>query len=173
MSKQRGEVYIVAGGAPIYTSTTAPIPGGVPWTDVDSNAIDSAGTGLFDHVLARPADGTVLVGKQRGEVYIVAGGAPIYTSTTAPIPRGANWTNVDVTALDRAGSGRIWSHLLMFPVSGTVLKTAPTAGTYVVNGQGQARSQTTALPGSPPATTIDSAAVVNAGGPSPWWHLAA
>ncbi|MGZ4707675.1 MAG: glycoside hydrolase family 25 protein [Acidimicrobiales bacterium] len=173
VGKQRGEVYIVAGGAPIYTSTTAPIPAGVPWTDVDSNAIDKAGLGLVNHLLARPMDGTVLIGHQRGEVYIVAGGAPIYTSTTAPIPRSAHWTDVDVTALDRAGSGRQWNHLVMVPVPGTVLKTAPTAGTYVVNGVGQARPQSAPLAGTPSVTVIDSAAVRNAGGPSPWWHLAA
>ena len=61
----------------------------------------------------------------------------------------------------------------MVPVAGTVLKTAPTAGTYVVNSRGQARVQSSPLSGTPTTTTVDSAAVRNAGGPSPWWHLAA
>jgi GH25 family lysozyme M1 (1,4-beta-N-acetylmuramidase) len=173
VGQQRGEVYIAAGGAPIYTSTTSPIADDARWTDVDSAALDSAGTGRVNHLRARPADGTVLVGQQRGEVYIVAGGAPIYTSTTAPIPRSAHWTEVDVTALDWAGRERKWNHLLMVPVAGTVLKTAPTAGTYVVNANGQARVQSSPLSGTPSMTTIDSAAVQNAGGPSPWWHLTA
>ena len=169
----RGEVYIVAGGAPIYTSTTAPIPDGVPWTEVDSNVIDAAGQGRARHLLARPADGTILVGKQRGEVYIVAGGAPIYTSTTDPIPPSKRWIDVDVTALDRAGIDRQWNHLTMLPAAGTVVRTAPVAGTYVVNSRGQARLQSGPISASTAVTTIDSAAVRNAGGPSPWWHLAA
>ena len=173
VGQQRGEVYIVAGGAPIYTSTTAPIAADATWTDVDSAALDTAGTGRVNHLLYRPADGTVLVGQQRGEVYIVAGGAPIYTSTTAPIPRNATWNQVDVTALDRAGSDRVWNHLLMFPAAGTVLKTAPTVGTFVVNARGQARTQSAPPSGPPSTTTVDAAAVRNAGGPSPWWHLAA
>ncbi len=103
---QRGEVYIVAGGAPIYTSTVAPIPSNKTWTWVDSKAIDQAGgRGVWSHLRAVPADGTIVVGQQRGAIYIVAGGAPIYTSSMAPIGT-KSWTVIDANAIDRAGQAR-------------------------------------------------------------------
>src|SRR4029079_12576832 len=125
VSAQKHAVYRMAGGAPIYVSTWDPFPGQTPF-EVDQSYIDSLPT--------PPADGTVLVAAQRGEVYIVAGGAPIYTSTTEPIPGGKTWTWVDAKAIEQAGSKGMWSHLRAVPQDGTVVVGQQRGEIYIVAG---------------------------------------
>jgi hypothetical protein len=137
---------------------------------VDQVGLDQAGTGRWTgHLDARPTDGTVLVGQQRGEWYVVAGGAPIYTSTFAAVPPNARPVVVDNSSLDAAGTPGPWRHLNLRPAAGTLLRAAQTQRLYQVNAQGQARLHTGALLGTP--TPTDQFAVDYAGGPAPWHHL--
>jgi hypothetical protein len=62
---QTGEGHVVADGAPIYVSTWATFGGPQPTTTVDQAAIDNAGSGgLWNHLRAMPADGTLITGAQ-------------------------------------------------------------------------------------------------------------
>jgi hypothetical protein len=112
--QQRGEVYRVAGGAPIYVSSWAPFGGEQPFTVVDQVAIDGAGSGTapFSHLRAVPADGTFIQGAQTGRVYQVEGGKPVYVPSWAPFGGEQPFTVVDQAAIDAAGTGGKWDHLL-------------------------------------------------------------
>ncbi len=172
---QRGEWYIVAGGAPLYTSTTSPVPAGRLAVRVDQGALDGAGAGPWTgHLDAKPANGTVLIGQQRGEWYIVAGGAPIYTSTFAPVPAHARPIVVDINAMDNAGSGSPWNHMTMHPALSTLIRAVPTQTLYRINSLGQPTVYVAPANATTDAALItlqDKAAIDNAGGPRPWNHL--
>ena len=128
---QRGEVYEIVGGAPLYVSTWAAFGGAQATTTVDQNAIDKAGSGgAWNHLSYRPADGTFVVGAQRGEVYEIAGGAPVYVSTWAAFGGAQATMTVDQNAIDKAGSGRAWNHLSYRPADGTFVVGAQRSEVY-------------------------------------------
>jgi CHAP domain len=128
---QRGEVYRIAGGAPVYVSTWAAFGRAQATTTVDQSAIDKAGSGgAWNHLSHRPADGTFVVGAQRGEVYRIAGGAPVYVSTWAAFGRAQATTTVDQSAIDKAGSGGAWNHLSYRPADGTFVVGAQRGAVY-------------------------------------------
>ena len=169
-----GGIYVVAGGAPIYTSTCTPFCSEDP-VSVDGNAIVNAGQpGVWSHLLEYPADGTVLVpvAGTPGGIYVVAGGAPIYTSTCTPFC-SEDPVSVDGNAIVNAGQPGVWSHLLEYPADGTVL--VPVAGTpggiYVVAGGAPIYTSTCTPFCSEPTVSVDGNAIVNAGQPGVWSHL--
>jgi hypothetical protein len=129
---QRGEVYRFAGGAPVYVSTWAPFGGPKPTVVVDQVTLDRAGavTGEFSHARQTPADGTFVVGAQRGEVYRIAGGAPLYVSTWAAFGGAHATMTVDQSAIDKAGSGGAWNHLSYRPADGTFVVGAQRGEVY-------------------------------------------
>jgi hypothetical protein len=70
------------------------------------------------------ADGTFIIGAQRGEVYRIAGGAPVYVSTWSAFGGQQSTMSVDVTAIDNAGGGGVWNHLNYRPADGTFITCA-------------------------------------------------
>jgi hypothetical protein len=99
---------------------------------VDQVTLDRAGTetGEFSHALQTPADGTFVVGAQRGEVYEIAGGAPVYVSTWAAFGGAQATMTVDQNAIDKAGSGGAWNHLSYRPADGTFVVGAQRSEVY-------------------------------------------
>ena len=172
---QTGEVYVVAGGAPIYVSTWAALGGSKPVVTVDQVAIDQAGgSGRLSHMRSRPADGTLIKGGQTGEVYVVAGGAPIYVSTWAALGGSKPVVTVDQVAIDQAGgSGRL-SHMRYRPADGTFIKGGQTGRVYRVDVAGVARYVPTWTPygGPQPVVTVDQVSIDNAGSGGRWNHIA-
>ena len=80
---QRREVYRIAGGAPVYVSTWAAFGAAHAATTLDQSAIDKAGSpGAWNHLSYRPADGTFVVGAQRGAVYRFAAGYGVLVTTS-------------------------------------------------------------------------------------------
>lgn len=160
---KRGEVYVVAGGAPVYIGDPGMLPGHVV-VGVDDAAIDNAGGAIpWQHLAWSPADGTYIAGVHRGEVYVVAGRAPIYISNPAMLP-GHVVIGVDDSAVDNAGAGAVWNHLSFRPVDGTWLAAGANryrvaAGAPILTSPGQA------------GTIVDPVAILNAGAPSVWAHL--
>ena len=183
----RGEVYRVAGGAPIYVTfnwwkTMNPAP---PVIQVDQYAIDAAGqSGLLSHLNFRPADGTFISSPPppagRGEVYRVAGGAPTYVSfnwwkTMNPSPPV---TTVSQEAIDQAGQSGAWSHLSHKPADGTFISSpgAPAGRGEVYRVAGGAPTYVTfnwwkTMNPSPPVTTVSQEAIDQAGQSGAWSHL--
>ncbi len=160
----RGDVYRLAGGAPIYVASYAGVGGvqpTIPLTDDEFGALRQV-----------PRDGTVLGGTGTGQVYRVTGGAPVYLSTFDAIggPQATTW--VDQAALDNAGAPGTWSHLAARPVDGTTVMAWPNNEVYrFVGGAPIYVSTYDAIGGSRPLPTIDIAAVDQAGGGSPWSHV--
>lgn len=171
--QQRGEVYRMAGGAPIYVSTWDAFGGPQPVIEVDQAAVDNAGSsGIWMHMNAQPADGTFVVGAQRGEVYRFAGGAPLYVSTWDAFGGPQPAVAVDTAALDSAQAGGAFGHVLMRPVDGTFLRGAPSDNVFRVVG-GAPYPIATAGTDTTRAVSITDATVANAGSGVPWQHLAA
>ena len=170
----RGEIYRVVGGAPIYVTynwwqNINPKP---PVTTVSQEAIDQAGqNGIWSHLNHKPADGTFISAPQapagRGEVYRIAGGAPIYVSsgwwqTLNPKP---TVTTVSQEAIDQAGKQGAWSHINYYPADNTLVSAAGVS--YLIKAAVASRvSPRGGLP-------IDPAALTNAGKPGAWSHLKA
>ena len=166
---QRREVYRVVGGAPVAVTTWAAYGGTQSTTTVDQVAIDRAGSGgRWNHLLARPVDGTVLKGAQRAEAYVVSGGAPVAVGSWAGIGGYRTPTIVDQVAIDRAGSSVRFNHLRFRPVDGEVVRTAKDATRWKVTG-GVPRKTTLTSGG----TLVDHAAIANAGTgvTARWKHL--
>ena len=168
----RGEVYRIAGGAPVYVTynwwqNINPKP---PVTTVSQEAIDQAGQpGAWSHLRHKPAEGTFISSPQapagRGEVYRIAGGAPIYVSsgwwqTLNPKP---TVTTVSQEAIDQAGKQGAWSHINYYPADNTLVSAAGVS--HLIKAAVASRvSPRGGLP-------IDPAALTNAGKPGAWSHL--
>lgn len=119
--------YRMAGGAPIYVSTWDVYGGPQPVNDLSPASISA--------LPQYPRDGTYIRALPTGEIFRMAGGAPMYVS---------NWANlgvppqpsidVDKAAIDRAGSGYPYDHLRQTPVD-MFLNARPSGAVYrVVSG---------------------------------------
>ncbi|MFJ8436112.1 hypothetical protein ACIQ9P_32905 [Kitasatospora sp. NPDC094019] len=163
-----GGVYVIAGGAPVYVSDFSHVPGIAQRTVVDETAVDLAGSGgVYNHLRAVPADGTFLNDGTTGQVYRVAGGAPIAVTDWANVGGFQSYTTVDTNALGLAGSNTTsYSHLRRTPADGTVLRGYTTGKLYTVQG-GHPTPTTTGQP----VTSVDQVAIDKAGQPGAFSHL--
>ena len=171
---QRGEVYRIAGGAPVYVSTWTAFEGSQPTMTIDQAAIDNAGAGgVWNHLNHRPADGTFIVGAQRGEVYRFAGGAPLYVSTWSPFAGPQPTVVVDQAVLDGSvGASGPLSHTRLTPADGTFLTGEPSGRVFrVTSGIAAWVSSWAVLGGPKPTVEVNDADLDHAGGEVPWQHL--
>jgi hypothetical protein len=112
----------IAGGAPLYVSDWTDVGGAQPYTVITQQE--------FDALNPVPADGTVFE-TDTGAVYVVAGGAPMFVTSTSvynppPVP-------FLIDGWDIVNAGNPLSHLNPVPSNGTFLTT--TLGqTYRVAG---------------------------------------
>ena len=168
-----GAVYRIAGGAPTYVSTWSAFGGGQPTTDIDTAAIDLAGTGgYYNHLRDRPADGTFIRGTKDGAVYRIAGGAPTYVSTWSAFGGGQPTTDIDTAAIDLAGTGGYYNHLRDRPADGTFIRGTKDGAVYRIAGGAPTYVSTwSAFGGGQPTTDIDTAAIDLAGTGGYYNHL--
>jgi hypothetical protein len=169
----RGEVYRIAGGAPLYVSNWAVYGGAQPTTTVDAGDIDNAGAGsVWNHLRTYPADGTFVATSPRGEVYRIAGGAPLYVSNWAVYGGAQPTTTVDAGDIDNAGVGSVWNHLRTYPADGTFVLGVQSSKIYKV-ARGAARYVPTwdIYGGQQPYTPVDQGDIDNAGAGGVWNHL--
>src|SRR5665213_58315 len=128
-----GKVFVVAGGAPLYVSNWNAIGGPKTGVGVDEAAIDNAGGGVpWDHLLARPADGTLVASGATGMVYAMAGGAPLYVSNWAAIGGARSVTEIDQWDIDNASNPA--AHLNTMPADGTLVASGATGMVYEIAG---------------------------------------
>lgn len=165
-SREDGAVYRMAGGAPVWVTTWTAF-GGTKATHLVSSATVAA--------LPRyPRNGTYLLGAQRREVYVVAGGAPVHVSAWANVGGRKAYTTVDQVAIDRAGSGGRYNHLSYRPVDSSYLRGATTGRVYQMKG-GIAYyvASWTQVGGKKPTSAVDQVSVDKAGTTSPvkWTHV--
>ena len=115
----RPETYRMAGGAPILTTSWESV-------GVGPQGVTTLSQSQFDSLRAQPRTGTFLVGGATGRTYRVSKGIATYVPSWDPYGGPQPTVTVDQAALDNAGTGGAWNHLL----SGkpTVRRTGP--GTY-------------------------------------------
>ncbi len=96
-----GQLYEIAGGAPLHVDSFADL-GGRP----QGATVTPISPLELGYLQPFPVDGTVLRAAQTGDRYVVTRGVAWYTTgrTGAPL-------TVDAEALDHAGQGGLWSHL--------------------------------------------------------------
>jgi surface antigen len=167
---QRGEVYRIAGGAPVLVTSWTVFGGPRPAMNVDINAIDRAGTGgRWNHLNAVPANGTIIKTVQRGEPYRISGGAPVAISSWSNIGGYRKPVYVDQLAVDKAGTATKFNHLRFRPKDGTILRALPGTASYKVTAGVPIRTTTTTG-----AVGVDQVAIAKAGDTSAirWTHLA-
>jgi hypothetical protein len=187
--------YVFAGGAPLYISNWSHV-GGQPATPppaIDQTAIDNAGgTGVFSHIRKTPADGTYVTaavpGSSTASAYVFAGGAPVYISDWSHLGGRPTGTiaSIDQTAIDNAGTGGVYSHILPTPPDGTYLTghgtgDAPVSSYVIAGGAPLPITDWTHLGGpdasDPPAginpVAVDESALDNAGTGGVYNHLRA
>jgi hypothetical protein len=115
-----GDVFRIAGGAPIYVSSWGHVGG-------DPGNVRALSASEFSALRTFPADGTLVVGlapgdPDHGSVYRVAGGAPIYVSNWDHIGGNPGTTvGVDLFAIKNAGGGGVLNHLSYRPADGTLI----------------------------------------------------
>jgi surface antigen len=168
-----GQIYRIAGGAPVYVSTWNAFGGGQPTIDVDQAALDNAGGGgVWNHLNYRPSDGSFLRGTATGQIYRMAGGAPLYVSTWAAFGGGQPTVDVDQAALDNAGGGGVWNHISYRPVDGTFVNGTATGQVYRFAGGAPVYVSTWGAYGGVPQPSlgVDQAALDNAGAGGAWNH---
>ncbi|GAA1896233.1 CHAP domain-containing protein [Lapillicoccus jejuensis] len=144
---ENGQVYRIAGGAPIYVTSFAGF-GSVP-------PITSISAAAFATLPAYPADGTFLTGTD-GRVYRVAGGAPLYVSSWTSFGGQQPTTLVDAATIANAGGSGVFGHLLAAPRNGSFLRNTADGRTYVVAGGAPLAVPSWSAYGAPqPYTAID------------------
>lgn len=169
------EVYRIAGGAPVYVSTWSIYGGAKTTVLVDGLAVRNAGlAGFWSHLRALPADGTFVTGSGGGEVYRIAGGAPVYVSTWSAFGGRKPTVLIDALTVRNAGHSGRWSHLRPMPVNGTFLTASGTGQVFrIVSGAPVYVSSWSHFGGAKPSTVVDGAAITNAGRPGAYSHLRA
>ena len=166
-----GRVYRVVGGAPVIVTSWPAFGGRQPSVRVDDWDIANAGScGGYCSLSMKPRDGTILRAAESGQIYVVAGGAPIYVSTWSTFGGVQPYVNVNQTAIQDAGLAAWFDHLTFVPADSTMVSDSTTGQLYVVTS-GQPQVVTGGTLGAVAFTLIDHAAIVNAGGTGVWAHL--
>lgn len=159
---ETGQVYRIAGGAPIYIADWTPFGGAQPTVSVSQWSIDNAGNPL-SHLATVPGDGTFVHGVETGRVYRIAGGAPIYINNWAHLGGSAPTVAVSQWSIDVA-SGSTHTHLRSYPSNGTFIHGAETGRVYRVHeGRPIYVPSWTPYGGVQPLTTVSQWSVDNAG----------
>ncbi|MDA8399888.1 MAG: CHAP domain-containing protein, partial [Actinomycetota bacterium] len=120
-----GNVYEMAGGAPLYVHSWSVFGGPQPVQNLDQAQWNQIANAV-------PANGTILRSAQNGGIFIVAGGAPMYVSTCAPFNNCAGFVNIDQWNFDNIGNPL--DRLSSTPANGTILRSAQNGGIFIVAG---------------------------------------
>lgn len=79
---------------------------------------------------------------------------------------------MDQAALDNAGAGSVWNHVRFFPADHTILSTQDGRVWQVINHTAIYVHTWEEIGGPQPTVGVDLAAVLNAGQPGAYSHLA-
>ena len=164
-------VYRATGGAPVFVTSWRPFGATPHYVSIDSWDVLHAGEpGPYSHLSATVRDGTFIRGAETGQVYEVAGGAPVFVSTWSTFGGIQPYVLVNQAAIEHAGSGGSYDHLRFVPADGTALMDGTTGQLYQVAAGHPTPADATTL-GATPFTLVGDSAIVNAGGTGVWAHL--
>jgi hypothetical protein len=166
-------VYRVAGGAALYVSAWNKVDVHGTVINVDLRAVTRAGGGgHYDHLAARPADGTFIRTYTDKQVYRFAGGAPLPVTSWAAVRGRYPAVVVDIGVAASSGRG-YWTNVATRPANGTLVRAGSSLRVYIVAGGGPIYVPSWACLGGAarPTVTIDAAAISRGGGSGIWRHL--
>ena len=145
-----GNVYRIAGGAPLYVSNWTVFGGPQP-----TQALSASQWGALNSV---PANDTFISDPSTGMVYVTAGGAPLYVSTWSAV--GGPQPVIAVDPWDLANISDPLAHLNAVPANGTFLNAD--GPVYVVAGGAPLFVSNWANVGGPqPSVTVDPWDLIN------------
>ncbi|WP_420120628.1 Ig-like domain-containing protein [Nakamurella sp.] len=160
----QGNVYRIAGGAPVYVSSWSIFGGEQPTVPLNDQQWQS--------LRMTPADNTLVVGAQTGQVFRFAGGAPVYVSTWDAFGGAQPVVAVDQAALDNAGGPAPWNHVNFRPADNTFVVGAQTGRIYrVVAGRAEPIASWDQVGGVQSNVVVDQVAIDRAGQSGMWNHL--
>ena len=163
-----GRAYRVTGGAPVIVTSWAPLGGIGHYVVIDDwDILYAGGPGAYSHLSSTVRDGTFVRGAETGQVYEVAGGAPIFVSSWSSFGGAQPYVVVNQSAIQNAGMGGYWNHLRFLPANGTAISDSDTGQLYLVNSGYPAAVGLVATP----FTLVSHSAIANAGGTGVWAHL--
>ncbi len=155
-----GEVFKIAGGAPLYVSSWNAVGGPQPVTAISQQQ--------FDSLRPYPADGTLVNTTNDGRVYVFAGGAPLYVSSWSAI--GGPNSTIPIDGWDVANPGNPAAHVREYPADGTLINTTSDGKVYEIAGGAPLYvSSWSAIGGSRASVAVDGWDVTNVG--NPYAHL--
>jgi surface antigen len=149
--KETGEVYRIAGGAPIYVSDWAPF-GGPQYTQTVTKA-------KFDTLPKVPENGTYIRGQSTGNVYSIAHGAPIHVASWAAVGGEQPTIGVDDAAIRNAGAGGVWKYLRAVPSDGFIRGSESYRIFRLVAGRPYYVTSWAPYGGERPYVTVDDASI--------------
>ncbi len=158
-----GEVYVIAGGAPVYIGDPSLL----------TRPVAQRTRAEIQALRRTPSDGTLIRtanGPDIGRVYVMAGGAPLHIADGSII--GQTPIDVDHRAVDSAGSAQ-WSNIATSPADGTLIRTAngPSLGrVYVMAGGAPLYIADGSMLGGVTPTNVDHG-VVDAPGTRFWTNV--
>lgn len=159
-----GIYYQMVGGAPVAFVSWAPFGGG--------KAVKMISHSVFLHLARYPTDGTFIRSAGSRNVFVIAGGAPVFVSAPYTLPRGARVTDVDPAVVVKAGLPGVWSHLRAVPADGTFVRTAADGAVYRIAGGAPIWVDSFTPFGGPKHwVDIDPNTVAHGGMPGAWSHL--
>ncbi|MEO6821729.1 MAG: hypothetical protein ABI468_04545 [Candidatus Nanopelagicales bacterium] len=164
-----GEVFRAAGGAPVYVKSWDNVGGLAPSVDIDHWNLVNVASPLA-HLNAVPADGTFVRDMTTGEIFRVAGGAPLYVSTWNVFGGVKASVGLDHWAFTNITNPA--AHLSAVPADGTFLQDMQSKGFFVVAGGAPLPVASWSVYGGPqPAVGVDPWVFANPFEPAA--HLAA
>jgi Rv2525c-like, glycoside hydrolase-like domain len=146
--------YEIAGGAALYVNDWSDVGGVQPYTVISQQQ--------FDALNPVPANGTMFQ-TNTGAVYVVAGGAPMYVTSTSLFPSAPPPFLVDQWNVDNVGNPL--SHLNATPANGTFLTTTAGQSYRVVAGAPVGVINWAVFGGVQPAVAIDAWDIANISNP--------
>jgi hypothetical protein len=143
-------IYEIAGGAPLYVSSWSAVGGSQPYTVISQ--------AQFDSLNSVPANGTFIRDEASGQIWVVAGGAPLYVAGCGNLNGCAGAVNIDVWDVQNAGNPA--SHLNPVPANGTFIRDPASGQIWIVAGGAPLAVASCAnLNGCPNPVNIDPYAV--------------
>lgn len=157
-----GELYVVAGGAPLFVRTWENVGGKMPTLTVTRMALSK--------MRKFPKDGTVVQFQGLG-VYRFAGGAPVYVSSLPAINNAPATVVADRALLDTPTGSRPFDHVRRYPLDGTIVRTIA-GDVYRFAGGAPLYVKNLNSIGNPkPVTVLDQVGLDRAGEPLPYFGV--
>ena len=161
-----GNVYRMAGGAPIYVST---------WAKWGKKPVGLATAKQWAALRVTPADGTYLRTRTSNKNYQVVGGAPVYISSWDVVGGRKPVVVISDEAVANGGKvGSVWRHLNFFPAGTPYVVASPSNKIYkLADGAAMPVADWASVGGKQPSVTIGDDNIAKAGAEltSPYGHL--